>query len=207
MDLDVFAKLIVIVMEVNIWNALITRYDQIFCWKILVKITYKNSCHCSQCFCMYPLHRTYDNSLKKCVSLFGSSCDLAADDETSLPRCARNSVCENNRCLCQEGYFPTSKLLCMVGHGLECGPFQCNIEAGLACKSGICSCLDSSYIYSAVSRSCFDPESFIKNFLKTWFDRTFIRDVIIHKIFEAFRRITRILKSPIRWLKRFRLFG
>ncbi len=150
---------------------------------------------------MYPMHRTYDNKLKRCVNLIGSVCDSGVG---LLPRCIRNSVCEEGRCVCQEGYTPTSKFRCMIGFGEPCGPFQCNVEAGLGCKSGICECLDSSYIYSALTRTCFDPETFVKKFLSTWFDRTFIRDVIIRKFFKLCRRIIGVIKKPFRI---FRLFG
>lgn len=147
------------------------------------------------------MHRTYDNKLKKCVSLVGSVCDSVFADE--LPRCIRNAECEDGRCICREGYTVTTKLTCMVGHGQECGPMQCNTDRGLACKSGICECLDKSYTYSAITRSCFDPEGFVKNVVETWFGRTFLRDMILRSAAKFFRKVISVLKSPKRLLRVF----
>jgi len=119
------------------------------------------------------MHRIYDHQRSMCLGLVGSICD----DKRGGLKCIKNAECDEGRCVCREGYSVTSKLMCHLSHGEACGPFQCNIDRGLACKSGMCQCLDGSYTYSAVSRKCFDPESVVANLIR-WLGQTLFRNSV-----------------------------
>jgi hypothetical protein len=146
------------------------------------------------------MHTVWDTQRSLCVGLVGSIC---SDNPGGL-KCTKNAECDEGKCVCREGYGVTSKLTCMMNHGELCGPYQCNIDRGLACKSGSCQCLDSSYVYSAVSRRCFDPEGFLANLIH-WFSAGLLRESLHRFVSKMFRAPGRVIRLPRRFI--FRMFG
>lgn len=135
----------------------------------------------------------------KCVSLVGSWCSI---DEGAHPECIRNSECEGGRCKCREGFGKTESNICLINHGQECGPNQCNDDRGLACKDGTCQCADSSYVYSAIHMNCIDPEAVVRNFIQRVAERL-VREIFKFKL----RRIMEAIMKPIRAAARLATLG
>lgn len=132
------------------------------------------------------------------MSLVGSHCSSNGDGWS--PECIKNAECEGGRCQCRGGYSRTSANTCSINFGEECGPRQCNIDRGLACKEGRCQCMDSAYVYSALHTMCIDPEAVVRQFFQQLVQRI-VQRIVNFKL----RRAMDVVTLPFRVVRRLAL--
>jgi len=140
------------------------------------------------CQCRSPMTQTFDHKLKRCVTLVGRPCNskLAIPQCGSFASCGRSGGGKWS-CQCTAGYSKTLDGTCKLDIGQKCGngwhniqitapapagerpgtarkeskavdTVECNHDAGLACKMGICECFDSELlIYDKEVKLCRYP--------------------------------------------------
>ncbi|ODN06033.1 Tenascin-X, partial [Orchesella cincta] len=109
---------------------------------------------CNQEKCQCKRSMVFDRVARKCYLPTGGICDAYSSDIDIL--CVRNSECSNDRCVCLDGFTPSSDGTCGVAYGKSCnGKEKLCSDIQLTCRSGSCQCKYPIHqIYNETLKQC-----------------------------------------------------